>query len=131
MIAARRYAQTQNETASKERLMVLLFETAIRHIRNGAAALEAGQRAEANKLLGKASDIVLEFHGTLDAAQAPELCEQLAEIYRFTAFRLTDAIGSGDPKAAREAERAFAPLVEAFSQAVAQLVQPEAKSAAR
>jgi len=130
MNAARRYAQTQNETASKERLMVLLFETALRHIRTGAAALESGKRAEANKVLGKASDIVLELHGTLDPVQAPQLCEQLGEIYRFTVLRLTQAISSGDPKAAREAERAFLPLVEAFQQAVAQLGQGP-KSVAR
>lgn len=131
MIGARKYAQTQNETASKERLMVLLFETALKHMRTGAVALETGKRTEANKVLGKASDIVLELHRTLDPNQAPQLCEQLGEIYRFTAQRLTQAIASGDPKAVREAERAFLPLVEAFQQAVAQLGQPPVKGVPR
>ena len=40
MSVARLYAKTQNETASKERLMVLLFEAALRHMRAAAPALE-------------------------------------------------------------------------------------------
>jgi len=64
--AARRYAQAQRETASPERLMVLLFQAALRHIRSGAAALESGQQAEAGRALGRASDIVVELHATLD-----------------------------------------------------------------
>ena len=47
MLAIRRYANTQNETASKERMMVLLFEAALRHMRRAAAALESGRSADA------------------------------------------------------------------------------------
>ena len=35
---ARRYAQAQRETASPERLLVLLFQAALRNMRTGAAA---------------------------------------------------------------------------------------------
>ena len=45
MLAIRKYAQTQNETASKERLMVLLFEAALRHMRRAAVSLEGGRVA--------------------------------------------------------------------------------------
>ena len=47
MSLAQRYATTQNETASKERLMVLLFEAALRHIRTAATALEAKRYQDA------------------------------------------------------------------------------------
>src|SRR5512133_3463240 len=89
--AARRYAQASRETASPERLMVLLFQAALRHIRGGAAALEAGKVGEAVQALSKASEIVIELHATLDASKAPELCAQLAELYRFVCLRLNDA----------------------------------------
>src|SRR5512142_3031768 len=117
--ATRRYAQSQNETASPERLMVLLFQTVVRHMRNGAAALEAGQPAEAGRLFGKASDIVVELHATLDRSRAPELCDQLADVYRFVTQRLGIAALSRDLRAAREAERVFTPIAEAFAAAVA------------
>lgn len=117
MNAALRYGQTQNQTSSKERLMVLLFQAALRNMRSGVAALEQHKRAEASKLLGKANDIVLELHATLDARVAPQLAEQLGEIYRFVAARLLTGMMKGDIKAVRDAERAFAPLVDAFEQA--------------
>jgi flagellar protein FliS len=115
----RRYAQAERETASPERLMVLLFQAALRHIRSGTAALEAGNSGEAGRSFGKASDIVVELHATLDRSKAPELCDQLAEVYRFVCQRLGTATLSRDARAAREAERAFAPLAEAFEKAVA------------
>jgi len=117
--AARRYAQATHETASPERLMVLLFQAALRNIRSGAAALEAGRPADATKSLARSADIVVELHATLDASKAPELCDSLGEIYRFVCLRLNAALLGRDPRAAREAERALAPIAEAFETAVA------------
>ena len=118
---AQRYSQAQNETASRERLMVLLFQAALRNIRNGTAALESGKPGEAGRMFGKASDIVVELHATLDRSKAPELCDQLAETYRFVTQRLGVAALSRDLRAAREAERVFRPIAEAFDAAVASL----------
>jgi flagellar protein FliS len=119
MIGANRYKTTQNETASPQRLMVLLFEAALKNARSGAQALEQGRRVEAVAPLTKASDIVAELEATLDPQHAPELCKSLSDVYRFVATRLTRAALTGSAQAAREAERAFAPLVDAFRQAVA------------
>ena len=124
MLAIRKYAQTQNETASKERLMVLLFEAALRHMRRAAASLEDGRAAEAGPALNKAGDIVAELLGTLDHSRAPQLARQLSDIYIFVADRLIRAGGSKNPVAVREAERVFAPIAEAFSTAVNQLQGP-------
>jgi flagellar protein FliS len=125
--AARRYAQAQRETASPERLMVLLFEAALRNIRAGATALETGRPSAASPALLKASDIVVELHATLDRSKAPDLCDRLAEVYRFVCLRLSAAALSRDARAAREAERAFAPIAEAFAQAVQSMGGPVAR----
>jgi len=121
-----RYAQTQNATASKERLMVLLFEAGLRHIRAGAQSLEAQNFDQALTPLTKASDIVMELSRTLDASKAPELCEKLKDLYGFVNGRLISAAISHDAKAAREAERVFGPIVEGFQGAVEKL-QSEGK----
>ena len=124
MNPARRYSQAQRETASPERLMVLLFEAAVRNIRSGAAALDAGKPTEATRALMKATDIVVELHATLDRAKSPELCDQLAEVYRFVCQRLGAAALSRDVRAAREAERAFIPIADAFASAVQAIGAP-------
>lgn len=120
MNAYRRYAQTQVETASPERTLSMLLEGALSRIRTGISALEGGRRLEAVTPLTRAADIVVELERTLRADVAPELCAQLAELYQFTALRLTKAAARGDVKAAREAEQAFAPIADAFREALAQ-----------
>lgn len=124
--AASRYAQSQRETASPERLMVLLFQAALKNIRKGAAGLTSGQSTEGARSLLKAADIVVELHATLDRSKAPQLCEQLADVYRFVCNRLNAAALSRDVRAAQEAERVFAPVAEAFEAAVASLQQGQA-----
>jgi flagellar protein FliS len=127
MVAAtRRYASVQNDTASKERLMVNLFQTALRHMRMGGAELAERKRAKGMRTLDKAAQIVGYLHGTLNREAAPKLAEQLSELYTFTAARLCRAIATGNPADAREAERAFAPVAEGFAQAVANLPPPAA-----
>jgi len=84
-----------------------------------ASHLESKQPTEALPLLTKASDIVTELAGTLDTAAAPDLADALAQVYLFVAQRLAIAAFSKDAAPVREAERAFAPIVEGFQQAVA------------
>jgi flagellar protein FliS len=127
MSVARVYARTQNETASKERLMVLLFEAALRHMRTAGPALTAKRHAEANAAIGKASNIVTELLSTLDRSKAPELCDHLAAVYTFVADRLIKALTDRDPKWVKEAERAFEPIALGFAEAVKQ-VESQAKA---
>jgi flagellar protein FliS len=123
--AANRYREIQNQTASRERLMVMLLEAALRHIRFGADALEAKRSHEAHVPLTKANEIVVELHSTLDRTRAPELCDQLAEVYRFVSFRILRSITSRDPAPAREALKALEPIVEGFASAVRALEKGE------
>jgi len=120
MYSTSRYKEISAETASPERLLVMLFDAALKNIRNGIAALE-GNGPEATAALTRASDIVVELHSTLDRSKAPELCDQLAEIYRFVSLRLIKSVTARDPVSAREAERALVPIAEAFKEAVAQV----------
>jgi flagellar protein FliS len=126
MNASRAYARASQETASRERLMVMLFEAALRHMRHAASLLEQRKVVEALPLMTKASDIVVELADTLDPKAAPELAQTLGELYLFVAQRLARASAFRDVTALREAERAFAPIVEAFQQAVAAMGAPAA-----
>jgi flagellar protein FliS len=120
MIAHSRYAKTQTETASKERLMVMLFEKALRNLRTGAELIEKGKPGEAVYPLTGASDIVQHLSSTLDLGVAPHLAG-LKELYGFVAARATAAAIKRSARLAREAETAFAPICSAFSQAVVEV----------
>ncbi len=127
----RRYAQAQNETASPERLMILLFEAALRHMRTAAGALQSGRAADANVALSKATDIVVELDATFDRPRFPELADNLGLVYQFVCNRLLSATVKRDPVLVREAERVFLPVADAFSTAVRQLSVERASQAAQ
>ena len=118
---ARRYAQAQNETASPERLTVLLFGAAVRHMRAAAAALESGRPDHAQEPLSKALDIVAHLDATFDRDRFPELADNLGAVYRFTCQRLLSGTATRSARPVREAERVFAPLADTFAKAVEQL----------
>ncbi len=129
MNPTRRYTQAQSATASPERLMLLLFEAALRHMRSGAAALDAGHNADANHALAQASDIVTELDATFDSARHPKLGAQLKQVYAFVLERLLVANARRDAGLAREAERVFAPVADGFALAVQQLQSERAGAA--
>jgi flagellar secretion chaperone FliS len=119
MNALRAYLDTQKRTASKERLMMMLFDAALGHIRTGAELLEGRHKSAAAKPLVRAVEIVALLRSTLDPRQGGDLCRNLTDVYTYVEARLVVAYSGGDPVPAREAERLFAPIVAAFSQAVA------------
>ncbi|HTP24317.1 MAG TPA: flagellar export chaperone FliS [Anaeromyxobacteraceae bacterium] len=131
MNPTRHYAKQQNETASPERLMVLLFETALRQMRGAVTALEQGRSAEANAPLTRATDIVAHLDATFDPSRNPELAKHLGAVYRFVCQRLLSGKILNDAVAVREAERVFFPVANAFATAVQRLSTERATQAAR
>jgi len=121
MSYAARYVQSSAQTASRERTMVMLFDRAVAGIRAGIAALQARRWPQANRELSRALDIVAHLQGTLNREVAPGLCDDLSDLYLFVCLRLGEAKLRRDAAPAREAERVFAPVAQAFSRAVASL----------
>jgi flagellar protein FliS len=122
MSYARRYTQAQSETASPERLMVLLFDAGLRHMHTAANALDDGRADAAEPSLTRAGEIVTELMSTLDPTRgAGDLCDTLSDLYGFVNGRLLEAAAQRDPVKAREAARVFAPIADGFREAVARL----------
>lgn len=121
MSYARKYVATGGETASRERLLVMLLEGAQRFLRQGAKCLEDGDKLAGSKALGRALDIVSELQATLDASKAPELTKNLADVYTFVSSKIVQARVTQSVKPAQEAERVLAPIVQAFATLADQL----------
>lgn len=131
MIALQRYAKTQTLTASRERLMLSLFEAVTTNVSRAIELMEAGQPRKAVPLLTKSSRIVLHLARTLNpnVEGSRELCETLSKLYLFVALRLTAAAAKLDVKLAREAQQTFKPIADGFVAAVAQITADQAQLA--
>jgi flagellar biosynthetic protein FliS len=119
MKAYRAYTNANVNTASAPRIMMTLFETALRCMRTARGAYEKGDYRTGGDSAERAATIVLGLQATLKHDLAPALCEQLDSVYGFVVARLTLAVGNTSAKYMEEAERVFQPIVEAFDQAVA------------
>ncbi|GAB6173399.1 flagellar export chaperone FliS [Paradesulfitobacterium aromaticivorans] len=76
------YRQRAVETASPAKLLIMLYDGAIRFLQQGKAALEAGDFEKANAHLLKVQDILSELIVSLDLSQG-EIAENLYQLYDF------------------------------------------------
>ena len=85
------YRQTQVETANPGRILLTLYDAAIRFIRLAMQQIEEGNAAAKGITLGRAYAIIAEFIHALDHEKAPELCRNLESIYNFMLEQMADA----------------------------------------
>ena len=119
--AARRYHAVATQTASGERLMILLMHAALSSMQKAKAKLEvdaADADGEAEALLTKALDIVQHLQATLDVTRAPTVTKPIVDCYAFVVWKLVAGRNQKDAKAVGQAAQVFAPIVDAFDHAV-------------
>jgi flagellar biosynthetic protein FliS len=129
MSALSAYARVNVGTASAPQIMISLFQAAMRSMRASAGAFDRGDYNAGSLMAEKAATIVLGLQGTLKEEVAPELCARLSDLYTFVACRLGMAGAKFSAEHVHEAERVFAPIAEAFTQAVARSAQEQVSSA--
>lgn len=89
--AVAQYQNVRVETASPLRLVIDLYQGAIRFMRTAVAAHQRGDHAARGNALSRAHAIVSELSATLDHERAPELCEELERLYDYVLHCITEA----------------------------------------
>ena len=87
----KQYQKTQVTTASREKVLLMLYEGAIRFTRQAKAAMEAGKIAEKGKCISKATAIISELMATLDFKVGGQLAQDLENLYIFMIDKLIEA----------------------------------------
>lgn len=85
------YLKTQVQTASKEQLVLMLFDGAIRFCENGKQAIENGEIEPMHVNLVRAQNIIMELNYTLDRKNGGEIAENLARLYGYSLLSLVEA----------------------------------------
>lgn len=84
------YQQNQVQTLSQEKLVLMLYDGALRFCRQGQAAVEQRDYAAVSNNLGRAEDIISELMVTLNR-DAGEVAENLYKLYEFMYRHLVQA----------------------------------------
>jgi flagellar protein FliS len=96
------YKEHTVSTQSKGRLIVMLYEGAIRFMNLAIKEIETGNFAEKGKYINKAQDIIHELNAVLDMDAGGEIAVNLRRLYAFMSKHLTEANVKKDPRMIRE-----------------------------
>jgi flagellar secretion chaperone FliS len=91
------YRDNTITTQSKGRLIVMLYEGAIKFMKLAIKELEAGNYQTKGQYLNKARDIIAELNAVLDMEAGGEIAANLRKLYGFMNERLTQANIQRDP----------------------------------
>ena len=96
------YQQTQVDTASPERLLLMLYEGAIRFLNAGRKGILERKYEMAHQNIVKAQDIITEFMATLNMKDGGEFSQNLFDLYDYLNARLSVANVQKDPAIVEE-----------------------------
>jgi flagellar protein FliS len=96
------YQDNSVTTQSKGRLIVLLYDGAIKFMKLAIKELEAGNMQVKGQYINKARDIINELNAVLDTDAGGEIAVNLRKLYLFMNERLSEANTKRDPQLIRE-----------------------------
>jgi flagellar protein FliS len=96
------YQDSSVTTQSKGRLIVMLYEGAIKFMKLAIKEIEAGNHKEKGQYINKAQDIINELNVVLDMDAGGEIATNLRKLYCFMSRRLSEANIKRDPQIIRE-----------------------------
>jgi flagellar secretion chaperone FliS len=115
--AANAYRRVDLESAPKPMIVERLFARFANDVAQAREALTRRDIGTKAKAIDHAMRIVIELQASLDHSAAPELCANLAALYRYVTDRLTEANLYLTLPPLDEAGHLMAELADAFRQA--------------
>lgn len=110
-----KYRQTSVQTSNPAKLVIMLYDGAIRFVNTAINALQQSDIEQSNLNLGKAQAIVSELMSTLDRSY--DISQNLYSLYEYTNFLLVEANIKRDVTKAEEAVSYLSELRETWLEA--------------
>jgi flagellar protein FliS len=85
------YKKTSVETASKEQILLMLYQAAIKNCKKAIEAIEVKNVAKKGEYIGKMQDIVVELSNSLDFEVGGDVAKELASLYDYILYSSTQA----------------------------------------
>lgn len=114
----KKYQNTQVTTASREKILLMLYEGAIRFTKHAHVAMEAKKIADKGKYISKATAILSELMATLDFKVGGQLAADLENLYVFMIDKLIEGNINNDPKCLKVVEDLLMGLYSAWKDVV-------------
>lgn len=122
-----KYKTTSVQSASREKILLMLYEGAIKFTKLAIKACEEKKIADRGMNIGRAYDIVMELNNTLDHKVGGDISKNLEQLYIFMMEQYTKSNISGDPAPMRSNLKMLETLYEGWVKAVEKLKQEGGK----
>jgi flagellar protein FliS len=116
-----KYKQTAVVSASREKVLLMLYEGAIKFTKLAIQACEQKKIADRGMNIGRAYDIVMELNNTLDHKVGGDISKNLESLYLFMMEQYTKSNISGDPVPLKSNLKMLETLYDGWVQAVEKL----------
>jgi flagellar secretion chaperone FliS len=123
--AAQKYKNNSVQTASREKLLLMLYEGCIRFIKQAMLAVDKKDIAGRGMNIGRAYDIVAELSNTLNFETGGDLAKQLEQLYMFVNEQLTKSNIRGEKKPLEDALKIMETLYSGWVEAVEKIKREE------
>ena len=120
------YKKTSVQTASKEQVLLMLYQAAIKNCKKSIEAIEAKQIGKKGEFIGKLQDIIIELNNSLDHEVGGEISKELASLYDYMIYSSTQANIKIDKEPLVGVLNVLNTLYEGWSSAVKSLRAKEA-----
>jgi flagellar protein FliS len=126
------YLKTQVTTVDGGKLIVLLYEGAIKFLRKAQESIETKDIKQRHNSIVRALNIIDELRNSLNFSQGGEIAKNLQALYLFMNRHLTLANAKNDPKMIQEVINLLASLKEAWETILTkpEVIKSSAKSSA-
>jgi flagellar protein FliS len=111
--AKQAYTEASVTTASPEKLVVMLYDGAIRFLTQAAAGIRAGRRDVTREKLRRAQAIIDELNRSLDMRQG-EVAFNLRQVYSFCSRHIIESTLHADPEGYEKVAELLAGLRESW-----------------
>lgn len=87
----KQYQQSQIQTASPEKILIMLYDGAIQFLNKAIRGIENKDIQESHNNIIAAQRIITEFMNTLDVEAGGDVCKNLYSLYDYLHYRLVQA----------------------------------------
>ncbi len=115
------YKKTSVNTASKEQILLMLYQAAIKNCKRAISAIEEKNIAAKGEYIGKLQDIIIELNSSLDFEVGGDVAKELSSLYDFILFSSTQANIKIDPEPLEGCIEVLTTLYDGWQQAIKSL----------
>ena len=115
------YKKTSVGTASKEQVLLMLYQAAIKNCKQAIVAIENNEIARKGEYIGKLQDIIIELNNCLDFEVGGDIALELSSLYDYIIHASTQANMNIDSEPLRGCLKVLLNLYDGWKQAIKSL----------